>query len=81
MKRDIKTKKFIDINYEFLIDRFNSWIKRENVKVLCATLDTLPFGVEMTLYVSYFEERDKIKANLIGGMNKCKKLPSNKQKK
>ena len=60
MKRDIKTKKFIDINYEALIDRFNSWIKRENIKVLCATLDTLPFGGEMTLYVSYFEEGDKV---------------------
>ena len=59
MKRDIKIKEFIDVNYGFLIDRFNSWIKRENVKVLYADLDTLPFGGEMTLYVSYFEERDK----------------------
>ena len=59
MKRDIKTKKFIDVKFDFLIDRFESWIKRENVKVLCATLDRLPFGGEMTLCVSYFEEGDK----------------------
>ena len=57
MKRDIKTKEFIDVNYGFLIDRFNSWIKRENVKVLYAGLD---FDEKTTLCVSYFEERDKI---------------------
>ena len=57
MKRDIKIKEFIDVNYGFLIDRFNSWIKRENVKVLYAGLD---FDEKMTLCVSYFEERDKV---------------------